>query len=109
MTRFTIPIRTMTESNTGGHWRTRARRAKEQRQVATLFTNAYLTGGAVPKRVKLTRISRGKLDSHDNLASALKHVVDGIADAFEVDDGRSGIRWEYDQAVGKEPAVVVEW
>ena len=38
-------------------------------------------------QVELTRLSAGTLDSHDGLRSALKWVVDGIAEALDVDDG----------------------
>ena len=49
------------------------------------------------------------LDS-DNLASSLKAVRDGVADAMGVDDGCSRIQWCYAQRKGKprEYAVLVE-
>lgn len=47
--------------------------------------------------VTLTRISPGVLDSHDNLAGSLKNVVDGIADALQVNDGGYRVQWRYAQ------------
>jgi len=39
-----------------------------------------------PLRITLVRIGPRRLDD-DNLAGALKHVRDGIADSLEIDDG----------------------
>jgi len=46
--------------------------------------------------VRLTRVGPRRLDS-DNLAAALKHVRDGVADALGVDDGDPRLEWIYDQ------------
>jgi hypothetical protein len=51
----------------------------------------------VPAVVTLTRVSTGRLDEHDGLRSALKHVVDGVAEALCVDDGRGAVTWQYRQ------------
>ena len=41
-----------------------------------------------------------------NIAAALKHVQDGVADALGIDDGK--LRWSYESIGGnKQPAVVV--
>jgi len=39
-----------------------------------------------PSSIKLTRISTGKIDRHDNVRGALKYVVDGIAEALGFND-----------------------
>ena len=59
--------------------------------------------------ITLTRIAPRVLD-YDNLASGLKAVRDGVADALRVDDGSTRIRWRYTQERGKprEYAVRVE-
>ncbi|MBE0568400.1 MAG: hypothetical protein IH577_01830 [Deltaproteobacteria bacterium] len=59
--------------------------------------------------VTLTRIAPRALDT-DNLASGLKAIRDGVADALEIDDGSSLIEWRYAQEKGKpgEYAVRVE-
>ena len=46
--------------------------------------------------VVLTRIAPRDLDT-DNLASGLKAVRDGVADALGMDDGSSRIEWRYAQ------------
>lgn len=56
---------------------------------------AYLTGA--PVTVTVTRCSAGELDSHDNLRTALKHVVDGVADFLGCDDRDSRVTWVYAQ------------
>lgn len=44
--------------------------------------------------VELVRLSSGQLDEHDGLRAALKSVVDGIADALDVNDGdRARVTW----------------
>jgi hypothetical protein len=53
----------------------------------------------VPCVVTLVRMSSHHkgLDGHDNLRSALKWVVDGIAEALGIDDGGSAVTWRYGQ------------
>ena len=109
-----VPIRTWSEANLRGHWAKRARRARTQRQAARFLVRAacnvadtsVLSG---PITITLTRIAPRRLDS-DNLASSLKAVRDGVADAMGVDDGCSRIQWCYAQRKGKprEYAVLVE-
>ncbi len=71
---------TTTEANAKGHWRGKASRAKHQRGTAALMARVKLGARCpVPRLVRITRISPRVLDS-DNLASALKHLRDGIAD-----------------------------
>lgn len=41
---------------------------------------------------------RGLLDSHDNLASSLKPLVDAIAETLGVADKDPRVAWEYSQA-----------
>ncbi len=95
-----IPVRTVSEANTRGHWGKKAGRAKEQRGLARVFCGAQLDRpAAMPAAVRLTRISPGKLDS-DNLASALKAVRDGVADWLGVNDGDERVTWLYAQERG---------
>jgi hypothetical protein len=106
-----IPIHTVSEANTRGHWASRARRARKQREAARVMVRAALAGRATldPQTVQLTRIAPRILDS-DNLVSALKAVRDGVADAIGLDDGDPRLVWAYDQRKGKpgEYAVSVE-
>lgn len=61
----------------------------------------------MPATVTITRIGKRKLDS-DNLAISAKHVRDGIADAYGVDDGSDLYTWNYAQEIGKDYAVRIE-
>jgi crossover junction endodeoxyribonuclease RusA len=111
VTKVLLPVRTWSEANQRGHWGKRARRAKKQREAARMLVRTarrYLpkVGSAA---VTLTRIAPRTLDT-DNLASAMKAVRDGVADALGVNDGSSRIEWRYAQERGKpgEYAVRVE-
>lgn len=103
-----LPIRTVSEANRRGHWRRHADRIREQRWL----TKTYLHGLALPKlpaEITLTRITphaRG-FDS-DNVASSLKAVRDGVADAYGVDDGSPLYTWKYWQERGKDYGVRIE-
>jgi hypothetical protein len=110
-----IPVKTVSEANTRGHWSQRAKRAKEQRQAAYLrcyMASMSAAGGGVHPRtlpylfgrkrivIDLTRVSPGTLDD-DNLRSALKATRDGIADALGLDDRDKALTWTYQQRRGK--------
>lgn len=103
----TFALETETESNAKGHWRPKAERAKKQREASFFHTHAVamklrtrLKSGALERvTVTLTRISPRELDD-DNLASAMKHVRDGVADALGVDDRDRRITWRCEQASG---------
>jgi len=104
---FSLPLRTVSETNAREHWAARAKRAKEQRGIACSFTAfAFEHWGNIPLTITLTRIGPRKLDS-DNLAASLKHVRDGIADALGMDDGDERLTWAYAQEKGKEYSVRV--
>lgn len=102
MIELTWPIKTISEANRASHehWRVRAKRAKEQRTAAAWAMSLYARHVELPCTVTLTRISPGLLDD-DNLASAFKHVRDGIADALNIDDRSPLIAWRYQQQRGK--------
>ena len=97
-----LPLRTVSESNARDHWRTRARRAKEQRAIARSMSRMALAGGveSVTKgEIRLTRIGPRALDG-DNLQGALKAIRDGVADALKIDDGDPRLSWVYAQERG---------
>jgi len=102
----TIPLRIVSAANRREHWAAKARRAKAERAAAM----------AVPKprpaaryRITLTRIGpRAIKDEHDNLPTAFKALVDGIADRLGIDDGDERLTWVYRQERGTEYAVRVE-
>lgn len=86
---YEIPVRTSTPGNNRTHWRVAGRIAKEQRRLAGMVTRGQAGLPPHPCTVTLTRISAGKCDRH-NLLGAMKHVIDGIADAYGIDDGHDG-------------------
>lgn len=90
--RFFVDVETVSEANARGRFWAGAKRAKAQREAVTealaLLTLALPEDG--PFYVRLTRVSRGKLDD-DNLGRALKTVRDTIAAALKIDDGDDAI------------------
>ena len=95
---FVLPIRLVNVANAREHWSVRKRRAAEQRGVAELFARQASRSLAVPHGVvvTITRIAPRRMDS-DGAVIAGKHVRDGVAAAFDVDDGSSWWTWGYDQ------------
>ena len=110
-----LPIRTTTESNAKGHWRPKAKRAKEQRSLTGLVMLQPIRKAGyrdVLKRsgqllITLTRIAPQRLDV-DNNVSSMKHVIDGIADALGIDDRTTLIDWRFSQRKGKPKEYAVE-
>lgn len=103
--RIELPIATVSEANRRDHWATKARRAKFQRNTAWALCPAY----PLPCVVTLTRIAPRSLDAHDNLRSALKFAVDGIADRLGIKDNDPRVEWRYAQTKGSPYAVIVEF
>jgi len=86
-------------ANLREHWAVRARRTRAQRDAAFVL-GRLLPRWSVPLTIALCRVAPRLLDS-DNLASALKGVRDGIADALGVSDAPSGgVEWVYSQRRG---------
>lgn len=99
---FTVPIKTQNTSNLRENYFAKAKRiAKERRAVYLLYPRVKLP---VLIGVKLTRISPGQLDEHDNLRNALKGVCDAVAQRLGIDDASPFVRWSYAQELG--PAAV---
>lgn len=99
MIEFTIPVKTVNESNgQHGHWTVKSGRRKKQRAAAwhALTFNAT-PPPALPARVTLTRISAGELDEHDNLRGALKTIADAVAEHYAIPDKDKRFTWEYAQ------------
>lgn len=92
-----VPIRTVTESNTKGHWRTKARRAKDQRTTMRLVLDANFSVPPLPVTVTFTRLGSGRYVDDDNLPSCSKHLRDSIAEWLGIDDGGPHATWKYAQ------------
>ena len=112
-----VPVRTVTEGNAKGYWRTAHRRAKEQRNATAwaLMGTVRWTGPGwrpqPPLTVKLTRIAPRQLDPGDNCNASMKHVRDEVAKWLCIDDRHEHLcRYEYAQEKGKprEYAVRIE-
>ena len=107
MISFSLPLRTFSTLNQREHWAKRAKRVKSERATAFMLTP---NGLQLPLVIRLVRIAPRPLDSHDNLASSMKGVVDGIADRLGIKDNDERVHWFYSQSKGKprEYAVKVE-
>lgn len=112
---YTIAVKTVSEMNKREHWASRYRRSKKQRGLAKLATLVALNRRSLTTcSVTIVRIGPKRLDS-DNLASSLKGVRDGIADALNIEghDNDMNINWTYTQSpIGKRQYgvhVVISW
>lgn len=90
-------VETRSEANARDKWG-KIKRAEAAREVTTEALAVALGEGqripsVGPWYVRLTRISRGKLDD-DNLGRAMKAVQDTVAAAIGVDDGSDRIAWK---------------
>ncbi len=85
------------------HWRAHAKLTSGQKHLGARMAFAMDVGSAarpIAFGIRLTRVGPRLLDE-DNLASAFKHIRDGIAWACCVDDGPTGpITWRYEQRKG---------
>jgi len=107
--KFTIPIKTVSEANQSEHWAKKAKRAKNQRSGAYMYSLQACNNKLPPKPwlIILTRCGKRYLDE-DNNAGSLKHVQDGICDAIGIDDGDKSNKYVYRQRKEKEYFVEVE-
>jgi hypothetical protein len=87
---FLAGVRCVNETNAREHPMARSRRAKMQRASAAQHLRLWLDYPPPrwPVKVTLVRYGPKKLDD-DNLAASLKHIRDGVADWFGVDDGEA--------------------
>ncbi len=110
MIRIEYPVHLVSEANVRDNRWKKAKRVKQQRMRAwaeVLDARAGLKKGDPLKQtgvvitVRLTRIAPKLLDAHDNLPASLKATVDGIAEAWGLDDNSGLVAWEYSQEKGK--------
>jgi len=94
-----LPIRTTDVGNRRLHWRKEAKLNQTERHAARISILATKGLPPFPVKVTLTRIGR-RVDSQ-NLGSHFKSVIDGIADAYGVDDGDRRWQFVFQQEPGK--------
>lgn len=103
-----VPVQLVNTSNGREHWRATAKRAKTVRAWASkrVALMARILGpcGSEPKdllpcSVRLVYIGPKELDD-DGVASAVKSLRDGVADALGVDDRDPRVVWVPDQERG---------
>jgi hypothetical protein len=96
--------RVVTETNTHGHWRTKAKRVSAQRTaVYVAWCKSPLCGPeawAHLAKVVVTLTHVGPRMDDDNLATAFKAVRDEIAANVGPDDGDAFYAWRYGQRSG---------
>ncbi len=114
----TLPIRV--NANARGHTLALAHKVKIHRNAARLAVQAawriyaqHKLGAAsmlmAGLTVTLVRVAPAELDSHDNLRTAMKPVVDGITDALDVKNDRDErLTWLYAQRRGAPREYAVE-
>lgn len=104
-----IPIRTGRGLNERGHWATKARRVKAEREAAQ-WALVGAQKPPLPCVVVLTRVGPTNGLDDDNLAGSQKAIRDQIAQWLGVDDRRNQIvRYEYRQRREKVWGVEVEF
>ena len=103
---LTLPLHIKTHDNRRGHWAVKARIIKAERDAACLIVKCQKSKPAFPVKVTLTRCAPRPVDKW-NLGSAFKAVIDGIADAYGVDDGDDGWRFEFEQRKTKTHGVEI--
>lgn len=92
------------------HWRALATLKERQRNLGQRMAWILRSNGCKKTPCTITLVRNGvRLLDDDNLAAAFKHVRDGIAEAYGVDDGPNGpIVWKYEQARAKVEGVGID-
>lgn len=94
-----VPVRMVNTSNGREHWRATAKRAKMVRALTDRLVRAEISGRVFPLAVRLVYVGPRQLDD-DGVASAVKSLRDGVADALGVDDRDPRVVWVPDQERG---------
>lgn len=103
MIEFIVPIKTISEANVSEHWTKRRKRHNGDKLVLKSALNEHVPKLNLPVKIILTRIAPRKLDSHDNLRIAFKHILDTLADHIIPNlsrgraDGHPGLVFDYMQ------------
>lgn len=96
-----IPLRTVSALNCREHWRARARRVRNEREVVAWWLAGWKKKPSTPCVIRLTRIAPSNGLDDDNLCGSLKGVRDQVAQWLGVDDKRSElVKYVYAQERG---------
>jgi hypothetical protein len=94
---YTFPIKTISELNArDSHWSQRDRRRRSQQRDFALLWRSQKIKVSLPATIIFTRYSFQTMDT-DNLAGAMKHVQDQLANEIGIDDGSPLINFIYRQ------------
>lgn len=91
-----IPIRVKNPLNNLRGWRQLSREGRAARGATVMHCRDRIPV-TLPATITLTRYGVGTLDEGCGLNASLKHVRDGVADVFGVDDADPRYRWVYRQ------------
>lgn len=118
---FTVPLPVRVNANLRGHSFRLGFRIKKLRGLARMAVQAQWNIKTRTKargaelltiqglKITLTRVAPRELDSHDNLRTAMKPLVDGITDALGLKNDRtSAIDWVYAARSGEVREYAVE-
>jgi len=94
-----VPVRLVNTSNSRSGWRSTAKRAKTVRETTRMLVRNATSGRVFPLVVRLVYVGPRQLDD-DGIASAVKSLRDGVADALGVDDRDPRVVWVPDQERG---------
>jgi len=78
----TLPLRTVSESNTREHYFVKAKRHTIQKQMVTLALRKHKQDITFPCTLTVTRYAPGTLDKHDNLPMSMKWIVDACCECI---------------------------
>lgn len=112
-----IPLVLPSMANERLHPMAKAKLVKRQRATTELMLRSADVGGRLrvvehgwKLQVLLVRVAARPIrDTHDNLPTAFKHVVDAIVAYFGIDDSDPRIEWRYEQSKGREAYLRVEF
>ncbi len=103
-----LPLHTTTPGNNLRHWSKEAEDTRKRRKAAELGCLSRKSSlPPFPVRVTITRYGPRKLDKQ-NLPGAAKHVIDGIADFYRVNDGDDRWQFKFEQEISRFYGVRIE-
>lgn len=110
ISRFSIPMKVRSEANERGHWRTKAKRVREQKHSVRLMLDSI--GRDIARDtitdVRFVRLGKRLLDD-DNLAGGFKAIRDAVGEWTGRGDAPDcGNSWSYAQELSKTYEIRIE-